>query len=410
MALDEKDIAKKFNLTRVLFPIVIGLGVAMWLLISNLSETRYEPAPNGGEYVWVDANGNGAVDKTDSTEFVLHKSNVPANAETFTKTTALKELKNVNFTWYTLLWILVALAMVVVRDLGYMYRIRVLTDGELSWRKAFDVIMLWEFASALTPSVVGGAGVAVFIVNREGVPLGKSSAVVLVTALMDELFYILMVPIVLLIVGTKTLFEVDGGMFGMDVDVTAIFWAGYAFLVLLTLIILFSIFLWPAGIKKLLFRIFNLRFLKRWRKKAVQTGQELVDSSQLLRGKPFSFWAKTFGATFFSWTARFWIVNFMILAFTSNSLFDNFMIYAKQLVMWVIMLISPTPGSSGVAEVAFSAFLKDFMPVALPAIVLAVLWRLFSYYPYLFVGSIILPRWLRRTAMEKAQREEVVSD
>ena len=57
--------------------------------------------------------------------------------------------------------------MVVIRDLGYMYRIRVLTDKYLSWRKSFDVIMLWEFASALTPSVVGGSGIAIFILNRE---------------------------------------------------------------------------------------------------------------------------------------------------------------------------------------------------------------------------------------------------
>ena len=405
MALDEKDIARKFSFTRVLFPIVIGLGVALWLLISNLSQQRFEPAPNGGPYIWVDTNADGLVTKADSTEFVLHGEPLPVAFETFQKTTALRELSNIDVTWYTVLWLLVALAMVVVRDLGYMYRIRVLTDKELSWRQSFDVIMLWEFASALTPSVVGGAGVAVFIVNREGVPLGKSSAVVLVTALMDELFYILMVPIVLLIVGTKSLFEVNGGaMFGVDFNVTALFWSGYAFLVVLTLIILCAIFLWPTGIKKLLFRVFKLRMLKRWRKRAVQTGQELIDSSQILRGKPFSFWFKTFGATFFSWTARFWIVNFLILAFTSNSLLDNLMIYAKQLVMWVIMLISPTPGSAGVAEVAFSAFLSDFMPVALPAIVLAVIWRLFSYYPYLFIGSIILPRWLRRTAIDRAQR------
>ena len=60
------------------------------------------------------------------------------------------------------------------------------------------------------------------------------------------------------------------------------------------------------------------------------------------------------------------------------------------------MLISPTPGSTGVAEIAFSGFLKDFIPYGLAA-ALAFLWRLISYYPYLFIGAIILPRWIRRT-------------
>ena len=32
---------------------------------------------------------------------------------------------------------------------------------------------------------------------------------------------------------------------------------------------------------------------------------------------------------------------------------EHMLIYARQLVMWVIMLISPTPGSAGIAEFAF---------------------------------------------------------
>lgn len=74
---------------------------------------------------------------------------------------------------------------------------------------------------------------------------------------------------------------------------------------------------------------------------------------------------------------------------------DHFLIYARQLVMWVILLISPTPGGSGIAEFAFSGFLEEFSPDGLAGIQ-ATLWRLFSYYPYLIVGSIVLPVWLRR--------------
>jgi uncharacterized protein (TIRG00374 family) len=93
------------------------------------------------------------------------------------------------------------------------------------------------------------------------------------------------------------------------------------------------------------------------------------------------------------------VVNFLILAFaTAGSSFswaDNLLIYARQLVMWIVMLVSPTPGGSGIAEIAFSGFLKDFTPVGLDS-ALGLLWRLISYYPYLFIGAIILPRWVRR--------------
>ena len=75
------------------------------------------------------------------------------------------------------------------------------------------------------------------------------------------------------------------------------------------------------------------------------------------------FWIKAFVATFLGWTARFWVVNFLILAFVAVD--DHLLIYGRQLVMWVIMLISPTPGGAGIAEFAFNGFLKDFIPIGL---------------------------------------------
>ena len=63
--------------------------------------------------------------------------------------------------------------------------------------------------------------------------------------------------------------------------------------------------------------------------------------------------------------------------------------------MWVIMLVSPTPGGTGIAEFAFQGFLADFTPLGLAGL-LAVIWRLFSYYPYLIIGFFVLPKWLKR--------------
>ncbi|MBT5977294.1 MAG: UPF0104 family protein, partial [Flavobacteriales bacterium] len=60
-------------------------------------------------------------------------------------------LSAINWTWTSTLWIGVALVMVALRDIGYMIRIRILTEKKLNWRQAFDVIMLWEFASSVTP-------------------------------------------------------------------------------------------------------------------------------------------------------------------------------------------------------------------------------------------------------------------
>ena len=309
-------------------------------------------------------------------------------------------LSAINWTWTSTLWIGVALVMVALRDIGYMIRIRILTEKKLNWRQAFDVIMLWEFASSVTPSIVGGSSIAIFIINKEKISLGRSTAVVMITAFLDELFYVLMIPLLLLIVGWSTLFplELQKEVFGITLGAREIFIVGYVFILALISLIWLAIFRYPEAAKRLMVGVFSIPFLRKWRRGAVDTGNELIVTSVELRSKPWSFWFSAFVATFLSWTARFWVVNFLILAFTLTdiSIVDHFLIYARQLVMWVILLISPTPGGAGVAEVAFSGFLQQFISPLGLAISIGVIWRIMTYYPYLLIGAIVLPRWIQR--------------
>ena len=59
------------------------------------------------------------------------------------------------------------------------------------------------------------------------------------------------------------------------------------------------------------------------------------------------------------------------------------------------MLVSPTPGGSGFSEYVFSEYLGDFLPTAGVAVLMALLWRFATYYPYLFIGVYLFPRWLK---------------
>ncbi len=317
-----------------------------------------------------------------------------------------KSFAKIDWTFQTAFWLFMCLVMMAIRDLGYMVRIRILTDKELNWKKSFDVIMLWEFASALSPSVVGGSGIAMFILNREKIPLGRSTAIVLVTALLDELFYIIMVPLCILLAGWDSLFpiEMEKNFFGLSLGIKGIFYAGYSFIFLLTTIILLSVFFFPKGFRTVLVALFKLPLLNRWAENATHVGDEVVITSEELKGKNWLFWFRCFAATFFSWTARFLVINCLILAFMAGA--DHFIIYARQMVMWVIMLISPTPGSSGVAEMVFQGFLAEFTLPNLSGFQ-ALIWRLLSYYPYLLIGLLIFPRWLQRT--RKTSEEEDLS-
>jgi uncharacterized protein (TIRG00374 family) len=299
----------------------------------------------------------------------------------------------------SLKYILLALLCMVMRDLMYIVRIRVLTERQLSWLDSWHVVMLWEFASSVTPSVVGGSAFAIYFMNREGISLGKSTAIVFTTAMLDEIFYILMVALLLLSMGVDFI-KVGNAL---PFDPTFFFFLGYSVIILMTLGIMLGIFIAPKGIKKLLMKLFSVSFLKKWQPKMEATGDELIAASIELKGKPFGYWAKAFTATALTWTARFMVLNFLILALNPElgfHIIQQILIFAKQLVMWVIMLISPTPGASGIAEISFSAFFKSDFPEH-THVAVAVLWRAISYYPYLALGLIILPIWLKKCGKTK---------
>lgn len=385
----EQDLKSQLGLKKVLIPVIIGLAVSAYMLYTNLTEVSFQVV-DVGDYVWIDGNHNNIIDHSDKGDF----AKTAEGHGKFDRIAYTDVLSRIDWSFMMVVWLFVALIMMFFRDFMYIVRLRILTEKKLNWRSAFNVVMLWEFASAITPSVIGGSGPAIYFLHREKIKVGKATAIVMVSSMLDELFYVVMVPVIILLVGWDSLFPADlSDKFSMGMG--TIFILGYSFILLLILVLAFAIFINPLLTRKLIIKLFNWKLLRRWKDGAVGAGNDLALTSREMIVKPFSFWLKVFGITFIGWTARFWVVNFLILAFTPVS--DHLIIYGRQLVMWVIMLISPTPGSSGVAEVAFSGFLKEFIPLMFAGSV-AILWRLYSYYPYLFIGTIILPRWLRKTA------------
>jgi uncharacterized protein (TIRG00374 family) len=347
MAIQKNDNPlSKINGKRVFIAVIIGLGIVAFLLIKDFNKEAFEHMP---------------------------------------------------FTFSAFLFLGLALLFMVFRDVGYMLRIRILTKKDLSWRQAFRVIMLWEFSSALMPSAVGGTTIAMIFVNKEGINLGRSTAVVMATSFLDELYFIIMFPLLLLTIKVSRLFDVGNEFLWFAV-------IGYSLKLIYTIVLSYGLFVNPRGLKWLLLWLFKLPFLRKFRYNAYLTGTDIVTSSHQLKKESFWFWAKAFFATFFSWTSRYWVVNALMLAFFVIS--DHFLLFARQLVMSNMMLLSPTPGASGVSELVFTQYLGDLIPVGASvvgsvSVLLALLWRLVSYYPYLIIGTFILPKWLKASFGKK---------
>ncbi len=92
-----------------------------------------------------------------------------------------------------------------------------------------------------------------------------------------------------------------------------------------------------------------------------KAGNDIIESSHELKKRSFVFWLKAFTATFLSWTSRYWVVNAILVAFFSVS--DHLLIFARQLATWVMMLISPSPGGSGFAELILGRYITDQIPL-----------------------------------------------
>jgi len=343
MDLDTKKILKTLNPRKVWVPIVLGIGIVVYLFISD-------------------------------PDLSADKLKLIFDAKLFP--------------------ILLAGLVFFSRFAGYIFRIRSITGNQLTWRNSLYVIILWEFASAVTPSVVGGTAVAVFILWKEGIKPGKALGFVLLTAIFDNLFFVLAAPITLFL-GMENIFPVNSGSSDLlESSLDALFILSYGLIAIYTFIMTFALLINPRLFQWVLIKITSLPYLRKWRYAAYERGTEMILASEQLKGMGKKFWIYLSLSTIFIWSSRYLMLNFLMASFVKISLYDHVLIFGKQIILWVVMLISPTPGSSGTAEAIFPAFFQVHLGDY--TIIVNVLWRLFTYYPYLLLGALFLPRWINR--------------
>ena len=343
MDLDAKKILKTLNPRKIWVPVVLGLGIVVYLFFSDPEMSA------------------------EKLTLIFDASGLP---------------------------IFLAILVFFSRFAGYIFRIRSITNNVLSWKNSLYVIILWEFASAVTPSVVGGTAVAVFILWKEGIKPGQALGYVLLTAIFDNLFFVLLAPLSL-ILGMENIFPASSESSDLLQDsLGALFFLSYGLIALYTFIMSFALLINPRLFKWFLIKITSWKYLRKWRYAAYERGTEMIIASEQLKGMGTKFWIYLSVSTIFIWSSRYLLLNFLMASFTRISLNEHIFIFGKQIILWVVMLISPTPGSSGTAEAIFPAFFRMYLGDY--TIIVNVLWRLFTYYPYLILGAIFLPRWIKR--------------
>ena len=163
-----------------------------------------------------------------------------------------------------------------------------------------------------------------------------------------------------------------------------------------------ALFWKPEFFKYLMLKITSIGILKRLHNKAIEHGEELIQSSKILKRRGIKFWFLVFIITFITWSSRYIILNFIIEGFVDFSFSEHINILCKHLIIWITMLISPTPGGSGIIEYSFNCFYKEVLGKY--TIIITIIWRILTYYVYLFLGLIILPNWIKKFKKNCSQK------
>jgi hypothetical protein len=91
---DQQKVLHSFRASRIVLPVVVGLGVALWFFLREFD---------------------------------------------------LAQFRALRWTGTTFFWIGASILLLVIRHLFYAFRLRAVTSGALSWRKCIEMIVIWEF-------------------------------------------------------------------------------------------------------------------------------------------------------------------------------------------------------------------------------------------------------------------------
>ena len=353
----------------------------------------------------------------------------------FIKDFDAEEFGKIEFSNHVFFWIGMACFFMCFRHFCYMVRLRIITNGFFTWKKCFELVMMWEFSSAVTPTSVGGAAVAMFAIAQEKLAAGKTAMIVLYTVIVDTfsflsallIFFILFGPIMIQPESDTLAHLLSDSEWGIA------FVAAYTLMLFYGGAFFYGVIINAKKLENLLLWFCKAPFLKRFREKAIKITDDMDLASKELRAQKWTFHVGTYISTMSAWASRFMVLNCLIIAFVAFSpnpeiqghyssfmdgqlnlsvFWEQVFIYARQQAMYVIMAVMPSPGGAGVAEYAFQTFHYDYIPTNATGIaaagtlmvIMATIWRGFTYYVYLFIGAIVVPNWVSKII--KRNREE----
>ncbi len=292
-----------------------------------------------------------------------------------------------------------ALVTVFVRIYIGGWRLDYISRGKLGRSGGIRGQLAWDFFSNVTPSAIGGAPfAAVYIAQDKKINVGESTALMLFTMLLDQLWFALTIPLVL---GASLVMEVIPAKLGH------VGMAGFMlyFVGILAWVVLFgySTFVRPDILRKFANWIFRFRWLRRFKDRVDQEMTLLRDRAQLLRSQRAGFYLNGMLLTVGTWAARYLLLLFIVWSFVPD--FDKLLLLFRTAAMTLGSLIMPTPGGAGGIEGLYALFIGPLIPAAVLVPTLLV-WRFLAYYIFVGLGVFLSTHHVQKTMRRNREDAE----
>jgi len=329
-------------------------------------------------------------------------------------------------------WILSgALVCVITRVLFGGKRLSYVSHNRLSFKGGIRGQLAWDFAANITPSLVGGAPIAAYFIAQSSeingdskagssgasvdanvsvgsgsgagarassgsgkIRLGEVTAFMMFIMLLDQAWFALSVPVILV---SALFMEVIPASAGAAGTITAVvYFIGF---MIWTGLFAYATLFRPHLLAALADRVCRLPFLRKYREKVSHEMDEYQERATILRRQPLSFFAKGLLLTSGTWIARYALVVFIVWSFVPDV--DQLLLFIRSIAMTIGSLVMPTPGGAGGVEGLYVLFFGSLMPGALLAPTLLI-WRIMGYYIFLGFGLYITTSHVKKKMTKKS--------
>lgn len=306
-------------------------------------------------------------------------------------------------------WIMLgAVGATLARVVFGGWRISFVSRHSLGFKAGIRCQLMWDFASNISPSFVGGAPLTAYYISRESrvtsmetkasrkgpITIGDASAVMTYVMLLDQVWFALSVPVILAASLYMDVIPVAAGTVGL--------WTAMIYFVGLMAyagVFAYATLFHPELLSRIAATFFKLPLLRRFRERVLNEMEQFGERAAVLRKQKKDFFLRGFALTSGTWLARYFLAVLVIWSFVPDV--DTLLLTMRSIAQTISSLVMPTPGGAGGIEGLYALFFGDLLPSAALIVPSLLTWRILGYYIFLVMGVTISTRHLQRTSGKK---------